>query len=294
MTDLAALSARAPGQGHPRQEGVERRGDQGRHRAPAGLPRADPLHHRAGGRRGAGRRQGRRCRHRQGQRQGAARRRAAGAQGHVRPQGQDRQLGRQDPRRQAGRARTPPRSPASRRPAPCRSRRCTWPSSPTARPGTTTCWATPAIPGTPRASPAAPRPERLRPWPMAPFPPASAPTPAARCALPAACCGVASIKPTWGRISRAGAMPLAPALDTVGVHRPARRGPGADAWASWPAPIRAIPRPRTLPVPDYVARLDDPVKGLRDRHRRDRHRRGAPATCSAWSSRCSASWPSSA
>ena len=35
--------------------------------------------------------------------------------------------------------------------------------------------------------------------------------------LPAACCGVASIKPTWGRISRAGAMPLAPALDTVGV-----------------------------------------------------------------------------
>ena len=35
--------------------------------------------------------------------------------------------------------------------------------------------------------------------------------------VPAACCGVASIKPTWGRISRAGAMPLAPALDTVGV-----------------------------------------------------------------------------
>ena len=35
--------------------------------------------------------------------------------------------------------------------------------------------------------------------------------------LPAACCGITSIKPTWGRISRAGAMPLAPALDTVGV-----------------------------------------------------------------------------
>ena len=35
--------------------------------------------------------------------------------------------------------------------------------------------------------------------------------------LPAACCGVTSIKPTWGRISRAGAMPLAPQLDTVGV-----------------------------------------------------------------------------
>ena len=33
--------------------------------------------------------------------------------------------------------------------------------------------------------------------------------------LPAAACGIASIKPTWGRVSRAGAMPLAPALDTI-------------------------------------------------------------------------------
>ena len=80
--------------------------------------------------------------------------------------------------------------------------------------------------------------------------------------VPAACCGVTSIKPTWGRISRAGAMPLAPALDTVGVI--ARHiedlalmlgllaGPdGRDSATS------------TQPVPDYVARLDDPVKNLR-------------------------------
>jgi aspartyl-tRNA(Asn)/glutamyl-tRNA(Gln) amidotransferase subunit A len=80
--------------------------------------------------------------------------------------------------------------------------------------------------------------------------------------VPAACCGVTSIKPTWGRISRAGAMPLAPQLDTVGVV--ARHvedlalalgllaGPDArDASAS------------TLPVPDYVARLDDAIAGVK-------------------------------
>src|SRR5262245_50960764 len=80
--------------------------------------------------------------------------------------------------------------------------------------------------------------------------------------LPAACCGVASIKPTWGRISRAGAMPLSPALDTVGVI--ARHVEdlaltlgvlaGADARDTAAS---------TLPVPDYVARLDDPVQGLK-------------------------------
>ena len=34
--------------------------------------------------------------------------------------------------------------------------------------------------------------------------------------LPAAACGITSIKPTWGRVSRAGAMPLAASLDTLG------------------------------------------------------------------------------
>lgn len=80
--------------------------------------------------------------------------------------------------------------------------------------------------------------------------------------LPAACCGVTSIKPTWGRVSRAGAMPLAPALDTIGVI--ARHVEDLALALG----ILAGPDPRdtastSLPVPDYVARLGDPVKGLR-------------------------------
>ncbi len=80
--------------------------------------------------------------------------------------------------------------------------------------------------------------------------------------LPAANCGVMSIKPTWGRVSRAGAMPLALCLDTLGTiarhvedlaltlgliagHDP------RDASAS------------TVPVPDYLAALDRPVQGLK-------------------------------
>ena len=58
-------------------------------------------------------------------------------------------------------------------------------------------------------------------------------------------------------------MPLAPALDTVGVHRAARGGPGAGLWACSPAPDPRDPAAATLPVPDYLARLDDPVRGLK-------------------------------
>jgi aspartyl-tRNA(Asn)/glutamyl-tRNA(Gln) amidotransferase subunit A len=80
--------------------------------------------------------------------------------------------------------------------------------------------------------------------------------------LPAACCGIASIKPTWGRISRAGAMPLAPALDTVGFL--ARHVEDlALALSCLAGPDARDPAASTLPVPDYVARLDDPVKGLK-------------------------------
>jgi aspartyl-tRNA(Asn)/glutamyl-tRNA(Gln) amidotransferase subunit A len=80
--------------------------------------------------------------------------------------------------------------------------------------------------------------------------------------LPAACCGVTSIKPTWGRVSRAGAMPLAPALDTIGVI--ARHIEDLALMLG----LLAGPDPRdhaasNLPVPDYLARLDDPVKGLK-------------------------------
>ncbi len=80
--------------------------------------------------------------------------------------------------------------------------------------------------------------------------------------LPAAACGVASIKPTWGRVSRAGAMPLAPALDTVGLI--ARHGEDlALGLGLLAGPDPRDPAASALPVPDYVARLGDPVQGLR-------------------------------
>lgn len=80
--------------------------------------------------------------------------------------------------------------------------------------------------------------------------------------LPAACCGVTSIKPTWGRISRAGAMPLAPQLDTVGVI--ARHVEDLALMLGLLAgPDARDPSASTLPVPDYLARLDEPVKGIR-------------------------------
>jgi aspartyl-tRNA(Asn)/glutamyl-tRNA(Gln) amidotransferase subunit A len=80
--------------------------------------------------------------------------------------------------------------------------------------------------------------------------------------LPAACCGIVGLKPTYGRVSRAGAMPLSWSLDHIGpLTRTVRdaaillgviAGPDArDATAS------------SHPVPDYVTSLDQPIAGLR-------------------------------
>ncbi|HEY7084610.1 MAG TPA: amidase [Hyphomicrobiaceae bacterium] len=80
--------------------------------------------------------------------------------------------------------------------------------------------------------------------------------------LPAACCGVTSIKPTWGRISRAGAMPLSPALDTVGVI--ARHVEDlALTLGVLAGPDPRDPAASSVPVPNYVACLSDPVAGVR-------------------------------
>jgi aspartyl-tRNA(Asn)/glutamyl-tRNA(Gln) amidotransferase subunit A len=80
--------------------------------------------------------------------------------------------------------------------------------------------------------------------------------------LPAHFCGVAGIKPTYGRVSRAGAMPLSFSMDTV--------GPLARTVEDCALILQAIagqdPADATssaLPVPDYVAGLARPVKGLR-------------------------------
>ena len=79
--------------------------------------------------------------------------------------------------------------------------------------------------------------------------------------LPATFCGTAGIKPTYGRVSRAGAMPLSFTMDTVGplartvedcalilaaIAGPDERDPTADPRA----------------VPDYMAQMGRPVAGL--------------------------------
>jgi aspartyl-tRNA(Asn)/glutamyl-tRNA(Gln) amidotransferase subunit A len=80
--------------------------------------------------------------------------------------------------------------------------------------------------------------------------------------LPAAFCGTSGIKPTYGRVSRAGAMPLSFSLDTVGpltrtvedaaliaqvIAGPDPNDPTCDAGA----------------VPDWTNQIHEPVKGLR-------------------------------
>jgi aspartyl-tRNA(Asn)/glutamyl-tRNA(Gln) amidotransferase subunit A len=80
--------------------------------------------------------------------------------------------------------------------------------------------------------------------------------------LPAHFCGIAGIKPTYGRVSRAGAMPLSFSLDTV--------GPLARTAEDCALVLRAIAGPdardptcEPRPVPDYVAALERPMKALR-------------------------------
>src|SRR6478672_6368719 len=80
--------------------------------------------------------------------------------------------------------------------------------------------------------------------------------------MPAHFCGVTGLKTTYGRISRAGAMPLSQSLDTVG---PLARtvedcalllGLMAGADAQDPTAVAG-------PVPDYMAAAREPVKGLK-------------------------------
>jgi aspartyl-tRNA(Asn)/glutamyl-tRNA(Gln) amidotransferase subunit A len=79
--------------------------------------------------------------------------------------------------------------------------------------------------------------------------------------MPAHFCGVTGLKTTYGRVSRAGAMPLSQSLDTVG---PLARtvedcasllGLMAGADAEDPTAVAG-------PVPDYMAATQQPIKGL--------------------------------
>jgi aspartyl-tRNA(Asn)/glutamyl-tRNA(Gln) amidotransferase subunit A len=80
--------------------------------------------------------------------------------------------------------------------------------------------------------------------------------------LPAAACGLVGIKPTFGRVSRYGAMPLSFTLDTI--------GPLARSVADAALILRTIagrdpndPTTSSEPVPDYLAGLEAGVRGLR-------------------------------
>lgn len=79
--------------------------------------------------------------------------------------------------------------------------------------------------------------------------------------FPAACCGVTGIKPTLGRVSRAGTMPLAASLDTIGpLARSARDC--ALVLAAIAGPDPADPHSDPAPVPDWLAGLDAGAPGL--------------------------------
>ena len=80
--------------------------------------------------------------------------------------------------------------------------------------------------------------------------------------MPAHFCGVTGLKTTYGRISRAGAMPLSQSLDTVGpLARTALDCAlllGLTAGADPNDPTAAAE-----PVPDYMAATREPIKGLK-------------------------------
>jgi aspartyl-tRNA(Asn)/glutamyl-tRNA(Gln) amidotransferase subunit A len=80
--------------------------------------------------------------------------------------------------------------------------------------------------------------------------------------IPSALCALSGIKPTYGRVSRAGVLPLAWSLDHVGpMCRTA-----ADCALMLGAMAGYDPRDPSasvLPVPDYQAALTGQVKGLR-------------------------------
>jgi aspartyl-tRNA(Asn)/glutamyl-tRNA(Gln) amidotransferase subunit A len=80
--------------------------------------------------------------------------------------------------------------------------------------------------------------------------------------IPASLCGITGLKPTYGRVSRAGVLPLAWSMDHVG---PMTRS-AADCALMLGALAGYDPADAStsvLPVPDYGAALTGDVKGLR-------------------------------
>ena len=80
--------------------------------------------------------------------------------------------------------------------------------------------------------------------------------------LPASMCGVVGLKPTEGRISRHGIMPLSATLDTSGpLTRTVADCAAVTAVIAGADPLD--PTTRACPVPDYAAGLENSLKGMR-------------------------------
>ncbi len=80
--------------------------------------------------------------------------------------------------------------------------------------------------------------------------------------IPASLCGITGLKPTYGRVSRAGVLPLAWSMDHVGpMTRSARDAALMLGVIAGYDPADATTS--VLPVPDYGAALTGDVKGLR-------------------------------
>ncbi|PPQ33874.1 amidase [Rhodopila globiformis] len=95
--------------------------------------------------------------------------------------------------------------------------------------------------------------------------------------FPSAANGVTGLKPTWGRVSRYGVFELAATLDHI--------GPMARSAADTAAMLGVIagrdekdPTASLEPVPDYLARIDGGIRGLRIGVDVEWNRRGTDAT----------------
>ena len=80
--------------------------------------------------------------------------------------------------------------------------------------------------------------------------------------IPASLCGITGLKPTYGRVSRAGVLPLAWSMDHVGPMTRSARDCALmlSAIAGYDP---ADPTTSVLPVPEYAAALTGELKGLR-------------------------------
>lgn len=80
--------------------------------------------------------------------------------------------------------------------------------------------------------------------------------------LPASICGVVGIKQTYGRVSRAGAMPLSFSLDHIGPLARSVRD-AAMVLEAIAGPDPRDPTTLDVPPPDLLGTLEDGVRGLR-------------------------------